>query len=241
MDSGLSVIIRNRNEADYIGFAIQSVLDHFSDVNKEIIVVDNESTDDSLYVASLFNDRVDIEYVSISNKEYTPGRALNLGFQNANYDSTLVLSAHCQITKLPKHIIGWIGNSDDKFKVVFGRQIPIYRGKKISQRYVWANFREDSVDSVNMISKSENRYFLHNAFCFYHTDSVLNQPFDEELSGKEDRYWAADFIEAGGEILYSSDLECNHFYTKNGATWKGIGALVPLFIAISQFVPYLLI
>ena len=42
----ISVVIRNRNEQDYIGFAIQSVVDHLIDY--EIIVVDNESTDESL-------------------------------------------------------------------------------------------------------------------------------------------------------------------------------------------------
>ena len=48
----VSVIIRNRNEEQYIGFAIQSVLDHFK--NPEVIVVDNNSTDSSLEVVSMF-------------------------------------------------------------------------------------------------------------------------------------------------------------------------------------------
>ena len=26
-----------------------------------------------------------------------------------------------------------------------------------------------------------------------------------------------------GKIMYNSEIECNHFYTENGATWKGIG------------------
>ena len=48
----VSVIIRNRNEEQYIGFAIQSVLDHFN--KPEIIVVDNNSTDNSIEVVSMF-------------------------------------------------------------------------------------------------------------------------------------------------------------------------------------------
>ena len=54
----ISVIIRNKNEQDYIGFAIQSVIDHFN--NPEIIVVDNNSTDDSLEIVNLFIDRANI-------------------------------------------------------------------------------------------------------------------------------------------------------------------------------------
>ena len=48
----ISVIIRNRNEEQHIGFAIQSVLDNF--INPEIIVVDNNSTDNSLEIVNLF-------------------------------------------------------------------------------------------------------------------------------------------------------------------------------------------
>jgi glycosyltransferase involved in cell wall biosynthesis len=47
----VSVIIRNRNEEQHIGFAIQSALDHFT--NPEIIVVDNNSTDSSLEIVNL--------------------------------------------------------------------------------------------------------------------------------------------------------------------------------------------
>jgi glycosyltransferase involved in cell wall biosynthesis len=51
----VSVIIRSKNEQDHIGFAIQSCLDHLND--PEIIVVDNESTDDTLGVVNLFVER----------------------------------------------------------------------------------------------------------------------------------------------------------------------------------------
>jgi len=244
MTNGISVIIRNKNEADYIGFAIQSVLDHIGTESVEIIIVDNESTDDSMSVVSLFNDRIPIVTTSISNKEYSPGLSLNRGIQLAKYDITLILSAHCQITKLPSNIredIIRIGTGSTKpiYGAVFGKQIPIYRGKKISRRYIWENFSDRGI--VNMISKSENRPFLHNAFCFYKTEIVKKFDFDENLSGKEDRYWAKDYLSDGGYILYNVEMECNHFYTKNGATWKGIGTLIPLFITISQFLQYFLI
>ena len=49
----ISVIIRNRNEERYIGYAIQSVLDTFD--KPEIIVVDNNSTDDSMNIVNTFD------------------------------------------------------------------------------------------------------------------------------------------------------------------------------------------
>ena len=109
----------------------------------------------------------------------------------------------------------------DENCVVGGKQIPIYRGKKITPRYVWSNFEEH--DIVNQFSKSENRYFLHNAFAFYTKQTLVEYPFDEHLAGKEDRYWVNDRIEEGMDSYYDSATTCHHHYTTNGATWKGIG------------------
>ena len=52
---------------------------------------------------------------------------------------------------------------------------------------------------------------------------MRENPFDEKYAGKEDRYWAIDMINSGNNILYDSNSVVNHFYTKNGATWKGVG------------------
>ena len=59
----VSIIIRNRNESEFIGFALQSCLDYFN--NPEIIIVDNNSTDDSLEIVNLFIDRANIKIVNI--------------------------------------------------------------------------------------------------------------------------------------------------------------------------------
>lgn len=74
-----------------------------------------------------------------------------------------------------------------------------------------------------MFSEIEHRYFLHNAFSFYNKQSLLSLPFNETLPGKEDRYWAIDLVNQDKTYLYLPDIEVNHFYTSNGATWKGIG------------------
>ena len=212
----VSVIIRNRNEEEYIGFAIQSVIDHFKD--PEIIIVDNNSTDDSMKVVSLF-DRYNIKEYSVKGN-YTPGKALNFGIKQSNNDIVLVLSAHSQITTLNIEMLNrWF------FKghvAVFGNQTPIYKGKRITKRYIWSHFTSDIEE--NLYSDIEDRHFLHNAFCFYKRDFLLENPFDEDLSGKEDRYWAKDIVDKGYTYLYDGFYQkCNHFYTPNGATWKGIG------------------
>ncbi len=213
----ISVIIRNKNEAEHIGLAIQSVVDHLGP-KTEIIIIDDNSTDDSLEVVTLF-DQLNI---SISNIEghYSPGKALNFGAQLATNNTLLVLSAHSQITTLDLKTLNQ--RFKDGYVAVFGKQTPIYRGKKITPRYIWSHFTDDVVE--NLYSKIENRQFLHNAFCFYNKEFLLKNPFDEKLSSKEDRYWAIDVIEKGYKYLYDGNYQkCNHYWTYNGATWKGLG------------------
>ena len=74
----ISVIIRNRNEEAYIGMAIQSVIEQFND--PEIIIIDNQSTDESMKVVSLFDKHNIVKHTI--NGTYTPGKSINLGIQH---------------------------------------------------------------------------------------------------------------------------------------------------------------
>jgi len=210
----VSVIIRCKNEESWIGHAIQSVLDYLS--QPEVIIVDNESTDDSMDIVRMFDHHVDIARMSIS--DYSPGRSLNMGVNKAKHEYILILSAHCVVTKfnLKQHC-----NDIESNCVIFGKQIPKYRGRRIGQRYIWGNFTEKPI--TNMFCDTEKRYFLHNAMAFYKKSTLIQYPFDENLYGKEDRYWANNMIERGLSVLYDPAMECLHHWTHGGATWKGIG------------------
>ena len=74
-----------------------------------------------------------------------------------------------------------------------------------------------------MYSELENRYFMHNALSCFKREFLIENPFDEMLAGKEDRYWAIKSIEKGYNIRYSPEIVARHFYTTNGNTWKGVG------------------
>jgi rhamnosyltransferase len=210
----VSVIIRNHNEKEYIGFAIQSVLDYIP--NSEILIIDDNSTDDSLEVVRLFNNIGNIKIHKID--DYTPGKAINYGVNLSKNNIILVLSAHSQIVKMD---MDYVVSKLKEYSAVFGNQTPIYRGKKITKRYIWSHFKNKNI--VNMYSDSERRPFLHNAFCFYNKVDLVELPFDETLPGKEDRYWASDVLSKEKSYLYTPTIEVNHYYTGNGATWKGIG------------------
>ncbi len=220
----VSVIIRNRNEERWIGHAVQSVLEHLA--QPEIIVINNGSNDDSLEIVRSFRhdpalEKSEKKYSTVKIAEiddYTPGKALNMGVQIASNSIILILSAHVVIKTLNQESIF---NNMKKYSCVFGKQEPIYRGRKITPRYLWSHFGQQEVE--NMYSEQENRYFLHNALAFYHKSILLEIPFDEAISGKEDRIWAKHCIEANHTYLYDPEIVGEHHFTIAGNTWRGVG------------------
>lgn len=219
----VSVIIRNKNESRWIGHTIQSCLEFFD--NPQIIVIDNKSTDESMEIVRSFRhdpsleksirNYCEIQIVEIEN--YSPGRALNLGVLHATFNNICIISAHSVIKKVNTN---FLEHSLKKYPCVFGKQIPVYRGKKITPRYLWSHFVDEEV--VDMFSGLENRLFLHNAYAFYQAEILKKIPFNEEITGKEDRLWAAALVEQGGHFLYTNQIIAEHHYTPGGNTWKGI-------------------
>ena len=221
--SNITVVIRVKNEERWIGYAIQSVLDHL--IKPEIVVVDNNSNDKTIDIVKFFaenpnlnneaNNYSKIKIVNIAN--YSPGRALNLGVKSASKKYIMILSAHCILKKFNEvNIIKDL----EKNSCVFGNQIPIWNGKKISKRYLWSHFSNKK--TKNMYSEMEKRYFLHNALAVYKKDTLKKFPFDENLTSKEDRYWANKIIKKKMNFIYDPELIAEHQYTIHGNTWKGI-------------------
>jgi len=213
--SEISVVLRCKNEEQFIGHSIQSLIDFID--NPEVIVINDRSTDDSMDIVRMFEHHVDIKKTVV--EDYSPGKALNAGVKLAKHPYVLVISAHCVLTKLDlrKHLLDL-----ESYCVVFGRQIACDRGRKTGCRYVWSNFVSERV--VNMHSELEDRYFLHNGLALYKRQTLLDHPFDEVLYTKEDRYWINDMVKNENlKFVYDPSMECIHHWTPGGATWKGIG------------------
>ena len=219
-----SVIIRNRNEEAWIGHCIQSIIENFED--PEIIIIDNNSNDKSLEIAKTFkknknfkgnknNNYAEIKIFNID--DYTPGKSLNYGVSKCKNKNIMIISAHCVINKI--NIDDTIKNLK-KYKAIFGKQDPVWRGKKISKRYIWSHFVNEKIE--NMFSNQENRFFFHNAASIFKKSTLEKIPFDEELSGKEDRFWIKEIVKSKSKYLYDPSFSVYHHYTSNGATWKGL-------------------
>jgi len=194
-----------------VGHSIQSVLDFHPE--SQIIVVDDESSDNSKRIVRMFKTCSALSIVD--SEEYSPGAAINQGVLTAVYDNILLLSAHCQLTSPVEPAVSLLHG----YAAIWGRQLPRYQGKRVTPRYIWKNFGPEMTE--NFVAPGEDRYFLHNALALYKTDTLVEYPFDEELMGKEDRYWARMMIEDHSkDILYFPRLTCLHHWTEHGATWQ---------------------
>ena len=225
LDNKISVVIRTKNEERWIGHTIQSVLDQLS--RPEIIIVDDNSKDETRHIIGhfvqdpLLDGKKSRNYTNIKIfklSDYTPGKALNFGVAKAKNSVVLIISAHCVLNKinLKKHM-----EDLQDYVCIFGNQIPKWKGKKITKRYLWSHFSNKA--KKNMFSNLENRYFIHNGIAIYDKKFLIKNLFNENLLGKEDRYWANEIVKKGKSFLYDPTLEVDHHYTENGNTWKGIG------------------
>lgn len=220
----LGFVVRARNEALHIGFALQSIFDKFGN-DTCVTVVDNDSTDDTLKVVQMFPKKFfNIEVMNIKNGDYTPGKSLNIGINSLKSKGCSIvgiLSSHCEITKVDCGTIERYFENDKCFALM-GKQIPIKLGKRINPRYIWANFNhpEAVINPKEETLLDEDRFFFHNAFSFIKMQHWENLKFDETLAGKEDRYWAKDQIDLGNHFVLDPAFECRHFWTPRGATWK---------------------
>jgi rhamnosyltransferase len=86
----LSIVIRVRNEGAHLREVLAALAAQRAPFEWELIVVDNESTDDSVSAAEEHGAQV----LTLGSSEFSYGRALNLGIERARGELVLLLSAH---------------------------------------------------------------------------------------------------------------------------------------------------
>jgi glycosyltransferase involved in cell wall biosynthesis len=201
----ISVVIRTRNEERWLRQCLATVRrqDH---VDFEIVLVDNQSTDGTLSIASEF----DVDVVSISAEEFSFGRALNRGIAAARGDFICCLSGHC----FPEttNWLFWLRMSlrDGDIAGVYGRQKPIQSTHVLDKRDLWTLFGpERKVQTQDP--------FFHNANAMIRRSVWERVPFDESVDGVEDRVWAREVLALGYKIVYEPFAAVYHPHGVNQA------------------------
>lgn len=200
----VSIIIRNRNESPYLSSVLQALSKQ--DMPHEIILVDNNSKDDSREVASQFNAKI------ISIDEFSYGRALNLGFASATGEICVILSAHS--LPLGPSFLSECAKPFRDESVAAARCV--YAGKAADALRWLAPERLD--DSSDFISKG-----ILASGCVVRRSVWQQVKFDEKLSAAEDKIWTRHALNLGYTVispipafyLYSKQLPSAENITKN--------------------------
>lgn len=199
MSDLISIVIRGKNEEDWLGLCLKSISNQ-SYKNFEVIYVDNNSLDASPDIAKEYS------FTKIKKiKKFLPGNAINVGIRESKGKYIVILSAHC--IPCNKDWLSQLYSSikDNNIAGVYGRQLPLQCTSSDDARDLLVTFgNEDRIQSKDP--------FFHNANSIIKR-SVWNKiNFDDEITNIEDRDWAKKVFDLGYKIKYDSIASVYHFH-----------------------------
>jgi len=173
----LSIIIRTKNEEDFIGKTLFSVFHQKGDYPFEVIIIDSGSTDRTLDIAGTY----EVKILNISPEEFTYGYALNYGIRESAGEIICLLSAHCipadeqWLSEMIKPI------TDGTAHATYGRQIPVKGVNPFEEVSLNKHFPETDI--------KDGRVPFSNANCAFIRKMWEKVHFDETLTSWEDYLW----------------------------------------------------
>ena len=198
--ASVSVVIRNRNEAENLRQVLVRIRRQHTQPH-EIIVVDNQSEDASCKYIQEFGARL----VHLPAAEFTYGRATNLGFEHCSSDLILMLSSHS--LPIGKHFTDDVCEPFSDRRVA-GVRIPIASNTSELRRL-------DTYSPLDQNSSAEE-VFRRGPVA---SGSVLlraawlEHRFDESIPAAEDKEWAWRVLRSGKYIMTVADAA--YCYARN--------------------------
>lgn len=188
----ISLVIRNKNEGQYLKKVLHILDTLYKEDIDEIIIIDNLSTDNSLEIAESYNCKI----VSITNFSY--GRAINMGIEASRNNYVLLLSAHT----IP------IGNH------FFKSTLDFLKSKKdiAGLRYINSFKNYERALENNFEVKEPLKYGLMAACCIVVKSVWEQHKVNEDLGFSEDKEWSYRVMQDGFKIY---DFNETFFYFIN--------------------------
>ncbi|MCG8054876.1 MAG: HEAT repeat domain-containing protein [Candidatus Thiodiazotropha endolucinida] len=194
----VSVIVRFKNEAEYLEAVLRAVQSQRIAGDFEIVAVDNESTDQSPVIAQRYADRF------IQLDTYRPGRALNQAIEQACGKYIAVLSAHT----IP-------ANSNWLHTLMTHMQTPglagVYGGQLYNSNSKFLDKRDLDIFSCLEPRVETTDTDFWNANSMFPRVVWESMPFDETVFELEDHYWTKLLTRQGYVIHFEPEALVYHY------------------------------
>ena len=187
MSFSISVVIRTKNESKYLHKVLGRLKEQQYSGDVEIIVVDSGSSDGTLEIANKFGCKV----IEVRPEDFSFGRALNIGIENASGEIIVNLSGHSVPVNTDYFMLMVEPFCDTKVGATFGRDIPWPDACPSQARDILNHFPENYVLDGSMFS---------NANAALRKKCWELVKFNEELPATEDVLWAKQIMNLGYKI-----------------------------------------
>lgn len=150
-----SVIVAAKNEQRNISTLINSLSkQNYSSENFEVIIIDDNSTDDTFNLANtLINQLSNFKVIKVSNKIYESKKgALQFGIEKSNYDYILITDADCN--PQPDWLTSFSGQFSKGYDFLFG-VAPFYQSSSVLNKIasfenLWTHILTFSFANIGM-------------------------------------------------------------------------------------------
>jgi len=209
--NSVSIVIPCRNEEEYIGRCLDSVINNnYQTGTVDIYVCDGLSTDSTVNIVNEYSDKYQNIHLLVNHKLTTP-YALNLGIKQSKSEVVIILGAHSEIEsdyisncvselEADKSLgcVGGIINNiyENNLAMVIGHAMS--SGFGVGNAYFRTGGKEGYVDTV--------------AFGAYNR-SVFEDVglFDEELARNQDDEFNFRLIKGGYKIALKKNIRSNYY------------------------------
>lgn len=202
----VSIVIRTKNEEEFIDATLRRVNEQEFGGSYEIIVVDSDSTDSTLHIIKKYN----VKLLQIPQQQFTYGRSLNIGASNAKGTFIVNLSAHA-LPRDKKWLTNLIkGFEDHNVAGVYGRQLSIGLVNPYEALLNEIFFGKNKVNFTLKDKKRLKKIHFTNSNAAVRKDVWQGVKFNERVPYGEDMLWQSEVIKAGFCIVYTPDAAVYH-------------------------------
>lgn len=203
-----SILILTRNEAENIGPCLDTVLAQKFPSPLEIILIDSESSDRTVEIAS----RYPLKLYRVAKGAFHHARTRNLAAELAQGEYLVYLAADA----LPRNdnwLSALLGNFENsRVGAVYGRHLP-RRGASIERRTVLERMYGDMRLEKCAATRAElgyRYYHFSTVNCAIRRTAWQQTGFPRDLNVFEDVALAARILDAGWSIVYEPDAAVHH-------------------------------